>query len=1016
MTKWTQQQQDAINKTGSNIIVSAGAGSGKTAVLTERVITKIKNGTNINELLILTFTNNAAHEMKERIRNEISKIPQLKEQLDYIDSSYITTFDSYSMTLVKKYGYLLNLSKNINIIDSNICKNLTVKYLDEIFDELYEENNLDFLKLINDLTFKSDDLLKENIILVNETLNKLINKKEYLKNYIDNFYTNESINELKNRYIDLIKEEIDKVKEIYNNMSYLTDEKYYDKLTSSFDNLFSSKTYDEIITNIDINLPRLPNKSSDELKEAKEELNKYLDNIKKYTIYKNEAFMKDIINSTKVYVKVLINIINKLDKKMQDFKYENNVFEFNDIALLAIKIVKENESVKEEIKNSFKEIMLDEYQDTSDIQEELINLISNNNVYMVGDIKQSIYRFRNANPIIFKEKYDNYSNNIGGIKIDLLSNFRSREEVVNDINNIFNNLMTESLGGTDYIKSHQMIFGNKAYTQNKTNQNYNLEIFNYEINDSKYIKSEYEAFIIASDIKKKLQSKIKVYDKNIDSLRDITYRDFCILLDRGKDFDLYKKIFEYLEVPLNIINDEKITEDNDLLVIKNIIDLVVKIYKKEYDYKIKYDLYSIYRSFLFDYKDSDYFNNVIINNYYVDPVYKKCEYIASNLENMNNRELIETIIDTFDYYDRLIRIGNIKKNIVKLNYLLELADSLSNIGYSVIDFNDYFNEMINNKLDIKISFNNDTSNSVKLMNIHKSKGLEFPYCYYAGLDNKFNIQELKEQILFDKELGFILPFYDENNGIGNIFTKELYKNKYLDEDISERVRLFYVALTRAKEKMIIVTNDIHNSKSDNLNSFKSFLSRIITNIENSIVDIKVDNITKGYKNIKDININFESKNEVKLNVKEIKIENNILDKKHSSIIIDNIVTKEEHDLLETGTKIHNILEYTSFDTDNKYINNIKNKIPNLKEAKIYKELELYEVIDKNVYNGIIDLMIEYKNEIYIIDYKLKNIDKKEYINQLITYKKVIGSRTNKTIRTFLYSILDDELREIEIHI
>ena len=1010
MTSWTKEQKSAIDKSGNNIIVSAGAGSGKTAVLTERVITKIKKGINIKNLLILTFTNNAAHEMKDRIRKAISKDPSLKEQLDYIDSAYITTFDSYSMSLVKKYSYILGLPSSINIIDNNICSNLIIKFIDVIFNELYEEKDKDFLKLINDLTYKSSTVLKQNIINVNNSLNKLINKKEYLDNYIDKYYNDNNVNDIKNKYIKVIKNEIKQIKEIYNNIAYLTDEKYYNNLTKELNNLFNSNTYDEIMNSVNISLPRLPNNSNDELKNTKEELKKHIDNLIGYLIYKNEDHITQTIYSTKSYSNAIIKIINRLDIKIQKFKYDNNVFEFNDIALMAIKIVKDNDTIRDDIKNSFEEIMLDEYQDTSDIQEELINLISNNNVYMVGDIKQSIYKFRNANPIIFKDKYDKYTNNDGGIKIDLLNNFRSREEVIKGINKIFNNLMTDDFGGANYKESHQMIFGNKFYIENKNNQNYDLEILNYKINNRNFIKSEYEAFLIASDIKNKIDSNLKVFDKDLKSLRNITYKDFCILIDRGTDFNIFKRIFEYLKVPLNIINDEKITEDNDLLVIKNIIDLIVRIYNKQFDYKIKYDLYSIYRSFLFDYNDNDYFSNVIINNYLEDKVYKKCFYIASNLETMNNRTLLEKIIVEFDYYNRLIKIGNIKKNLLKLNYLLELADNLSSVGYTIIDFNNYFNEMLDNNLDIKISFSNDSLNSVKLMNIHKSKGLEFPYCYYAGLDNKFNTSELKEQILFDKEFGFILPFYDEEYGIGNICTKELYKNKYTNEDISERVRLFYVALTRAKEKIIIVTNDIYNSST--INSFKGFLSKIINIIDDKVIEIEVNNLTKDYKynyDIKNITTNGFNEN---LIVNEIKVNNIKLEKKKSSKIINELLTKDEHELLNVGTKIHSKLEYIDFNEGDKYISNLKDKLPDLSNSKIYKELEFYEVIDNKICNGIIDLMIEYDNEIYIIDYKLKDINKKEYVNQLNIYKKVISKRTNKIIKTFLYSILNNEIKEI----
>ena len=196
MTNWTSEQLSAIYEEGKNIIVSAGAGSGKTAVLTERVIAKLKSGVKIQNLLILTFTNAAAMEMKSRIRDSISKIDELKSQLEFIDSAYITTFDSFLMSIVKKYYYLLNISFNVNIIDSSICDNLRNKIIDDIFLDRYKNKDKYFCKLISDLTIKDDTLIKKSIIRLNDKIDKLINKDEYLDNYIDTHFNDDYIDKL----------------------------------------------------------------------------------------------------------------------------------------------------------------------------------------------------------------------------------------------------------------------------------------------------------------------------------------------------------------------------------------------------------------------------------------------------------------------------------------------------------------------------------------------------------------------------------------------------------------------------------------------------------------------------------------------------------------------------------------------------------------------------------------------------------------------------------------------------
>ena len=417
MPKFTLEQQQAIDLDNSSIIVSAGAGSGKTAVLSERVIRKLNDGVDINRLLILTFTKEAAKEMKGRIKSKIIK-NKLDRQLDLIDASHITTFDSYSLFIVSKYHYLLGISKDIKVIDSSIINIKKIELMEEIFNEYYELNDPLFNKLITDLCFKDDKVLMESIIKINNNLDLKIDKKEYLDSYLDTYYSSSSLENLKREFLELIHK---KINELSINLDYLktyADGSYYEKVIDVIMPLLSSTEFDDIKINCKINLPRL-SKSDDITKKYKKNISELLKEIERLCEYS-----KDSIISTKNYASIIIDIINKLDQRISVFKQKNNSYEFIDIAKMAINVVKNNEIVREELKNYYNEIMVDEYQDTSDLQETFINLISNNNVYMVGDIKQSIYRFRNANPYIFQDKYDNYANGNGGIKIDLLKKRR----------------------------------------------------------------------------------------------------------------------------------------------------------------------------------------------------------------------------------------------------------------------------------------------------------------------------------------------------------------------------------------------------------------------------------------------------------------------------------------------------------------------------------------------------------------------------------------------------------------
>lgn len=1033
---WTDEQWNAIYDKGHNIIVSAGAGSGKTAVLSERVIENLKSGMSIKEVLLLTFTKAASLEMKTRIRNKIKKNPSLSKELSLIDEAYITTFDSFALSIVKKYHYILNISPNVSIIDEPIIRIKKKEILTNIFDKYYENKNEKFLKLISDFCIKDDKEIFESILSIYSKIDLKYNKNEYLDNYINEYFNIDRINNDINDYEKLLMSKFEELDYLIEDMSYYIDSDYITNLRLSISNLMSSKTYDEIVSNLSVEIPRLPKGSTDEVKEKKELINDVIKNIKSLCTYKNREEIMSSILSTKDYKEVIIDILKDFDEYVMAYKYENDIYEFTDIANLAIKLVKENVSVKEELKSSFKEIMIDEYQDTNDLQEILINMISNNNVYMVGDIKQSIYRFRNANPDIFKEKYNKYSNHIGGEKIDLNKNFRSREEVLNNINLLFNKVMDESIGGADYIKSHQMIFGNKSYiNKGKTIQNYDFELYSYIYDKkSEYSKEEIEAFIIAKDILSKVKGNYQIFDKDTSVLRNAEYSDFVILMDRTTNFDLYKKIFLYLGIPLELYKDETMNEDTDIIVLNNLIKFTIKLDTGVYDKELEYLFTSVMRSFLCESTDEAIFdtikNKTILDSNLANKVRK------IKLNNKSSYEIINDLINEFDFYNKLITIGNESASSVKLNSILSNAKTTSSIGYDINSFSEYLDNVIKEKIDIKYTIHSGVSNSVKIMTIHKSKGLEFPICYFSGLYKPFNISDIKEKFTYSNKYGIITPYFDE--GVAETIYKHLLKNDYLKEEISEKIRLFYVALTRAKEKMILVMpyEEIVNGKESDLVSnvvrskYKSLLDIVSSTLVSltkyvTVIDYNKSGITKDYSLLikKDFKSGIEKSTEV-LNVNELLVENETLIDKHYSKENNKLITSDVKKNMKFGKYVHEVLEY--FDLKKKdysYIKDefIKNKIisfsnlpifDNVNEANIFHEYEFIYTLNNTKYHGVIDLMLEYPSHIDIIDYKLSDVTDINYISQLNGYKEYISSITKKPVNVYLYSIINEKISSL----
>ncbi len=1033
---WTDEQWNAIYDKGHNIIVSAGAGSGKTAVLSERVIENLKSGMSIKEVLLLTFTKAASLEMKTRIRNKIKKNPSLSKELSLIDEAYITTFDSFALSIVKKYHYILNISPNVSIIDGSLIRIKKKEILTNIFDKYYENRNEKFLKLISDFCIKDDKEIFESILSIYSKIDLKYNKNEYLDNYINEYFNIDRINNDIKDYEKLLMSKFEELDYLIEDMSYYIDSDYITNLRLSVSNLISSKTYDEIVSNLSVEIPRLPKGSTDEVKEKKELINDVIKNIKSLCTYKNREEIMSSILSTKDYKEVIIDILKDFDKYVMSYKYENDIYEFTDIANLAIKLVKENVSVKEGLKSSFKEIMIDEYQDTNDLQEILINMISDNNVYMVGDIKQSIYRFRNANPDIFKEKYNKYSNHIGGEKIDLNKNFRSREEVLNNINLLFNKVMDESIGGADYIKSHQMIFGNKSYIKKgKTLQNYDFELYSYMYDKkSEYSKEEIEAFIIAKDILSKVKGNYQIFDKDTSVLRNAEYSDFVILMDRTTNFDLYKKIFLYLGIPLELYKDETMNEDTDIIVLNNLIKFTIKLDTGVYDKELEYLFTSIMRSFLCESIDEKIFDTIKNKTILTSPLANKVRKIKLN--NKSSYEIINDLINEFDFYNKLITIGNESASSVKLNSILSNAKTTSSIGYDINSFSEYLDNVIKEKIDIKYTIHSGVSNSVKIMTIHKSKGLEFPICYFSGLYKPFNISDIKEKFTYSNKYGIITPYFDE--GVAETIYKHLLKNDYLKEEISEKIRLFYVALTRAKEKMILVMpyEEIVNGKESDLVSnvvrskYKSLLDIVSSTLVSltkyvTVIDYNKSGITKDYSLLikKDFKSGIEKSTEV-LNVNELLVENETLIDKHYSKENNKLITSDVKKNMKFGKYVHEVLEY--FDLKKKdysYIKDefIKNKIisfsnlpifDNVNDANIFHEYEFIYTLNNTKYHGVIDLMLEYPSHIDIIDYKLSDVTDINYISQLNGYKEYISSITKKPVNVYLYSIINEKISSL----
>ena len=389
-------------------------------------------------------------------------------------------------------------------------------------------------------------------------------------------------------------------------------------------------------------------------------------------------------------------------------------------------------------------------------------------------------------------------------------------------------------------------------------------------------------------------------------------------------------------------------------------------------------------------------------------------------------------------YEKLIKVGNMDASIIRISKLFDIAANLSSLGYDIYTFSNYLNELLATDYDMKYSATSTGSNSVKIMTIHKSKGLEYHVCYYSGLYKGFNISDLKDRFLFDNKYGIITPYFKE--GINESFIKHIVRYHYLEEEVSEKIRLFYVALTRAKETMILLTpkieeeiNDLDENNTIDITirrKYRSF-SDIMNSVKHNLIkyykDINKDeiNLSKQYLyNNKSLN-KLETSSTEEFEVVPIKVEETpTITQEHFSKNTHELITKEISKNMKFGLKVHETLEYLDFKNPNLDLiddNFIKGKIEkflshpllsNLENANIYKEYEFIYNDDKAEYHGIIDLMIEYEDKIDIIDYKLNNIKDENYLKQLNGYKDYISKISNKEINIYLYSVIGETIEKL----
>lgn len=847
----------SINK---DVLISAAAGSGKTKTLSTKVFEIINNKEiKPSELLVLTFTKNAAHEMKNRIIKTFIDNKQL-DLANEMKSCHIQTFDSFSLELVKKYSGRLNIADTISIVQEDIIKLKRYSLLDEILDEYYNNDFSRITKMLKKFNSKDDRSTKDVIVDLSIKLDKLPTSKrlEFINGYEMKYLSVDKFNEFMDKYINHYKDEMKKhILKVF--INYKTDFMYEStKSTLSLETIDKMKEYLEHIDNFNLDYKNLvfddeavsnlymlylevlkmnpkdfiefafKAEDYDEFKNMpKKPLDKKVfkqlmklfvkDSARGKIIFDNLKSLRDFDSLYEEYydfkddISLLLEIVEEIDKKLTDYKKISGSFTYNDISKFTYKLLTDKEyfDIQDALRKEYKYIMVDEYQDSNDYQESLINSLlqlsetgSRSHLFCVGDVKQSIYAFRNSKVELFRNRQALYSNNDSNTEvIDMNYNYRSGEGLINDINYLFESYMRIDNGNINYASDTEKLHYDKLKNvYSKKYGNFRVERL-LNIFESNKIN---EAKAIVSDIKNKIENHYQVYDKK-DGIRDCKYSDFCIITRTKKGFNMYQKLFYENNIPLNLKVSDVITEIDPIIVLQSIFTLIEGLMNNTENLDIKHLFASLARSYIYQYSDGKLHNILLDSNkIYSDKIYLDVkQFINDNINNSFDIIYLNAI-NYFGIISKAHLIGDLTDLVNKIESLFSLVLSQKHNGEGLKEFVELFKVISKNKIDISGETNINNENAVDMMTIHASKGLERKIVYLPSSYNNPGSSVDRADYIFSKEFGIILHNYLSENS--STILHEFYGTilKEDKEDTDEYVRLLYVAFTRAENTCIIV--------------------------------------------------------------------------------------------------------------------------------------------------------------------------------------------------------------------
>ena len=943
--KFTPEQQRVIELHNSNILVSAAAGSGKTAVLVERIIRMICDGehpVDIDRLLIVTFTNAAAAEMRERIAAGITARLEadpgnehIQKQSALLHNAQITTIDSFSLFLIRNHFNEIGLDPDFRVADEGEIKLLQQEVLAQLLEDAYAGNFVPEEALTSREGYGNEgtvpqmealeqfhacveyfcpggreSVLEQHILNLSRYAGSFPWPAEWLEERKNDYAAGDMealvrsdygiyLTERVNRVLQGCTEKLREVKKLCE----LPDGPYmYGELTEAeieqLERLTSCKDLKEQAAKVPaVTFARLPSKKDDSVDPAKRELAKAIRNSVKDTLSAlSESYFKTPLElaveqgkACREPLRILLDLVLEFDRRLLAAKRERHLIDFSDMEHYALQILLKREKVEEsggtgtdrtetkyrivpsdvamEYRQYFQEILIDEYQDSNLVQEYLLSAISGEeegryNRFMVGDVKQSIYKFRLARPELFLEKYDTYQETGDLCRIDLAKNFRSRIQVVDAVNDVFSRIMSREIGGiayddkaalypgATYPAAEDPAYGSEALLVRKPEKGEREESGTGEQHaEGAGVLVDYdnvrqlEALAIAARIKQ-LKGSLKVMEKSTGELRPVRYSDMVILLRTTSGWDEeFKKILEQQGIPVYITSK---TGYFGALEVQELLQFLRVLDNPRQDIPLFGVMQSVFGGFTQEEIAQirsggeghsrkrmtlyEALKEVAQSSRTVEEgeetsagesageeteLSQKADTFLQRIDHYRNltpytsiRDLLQRILDDYDYLNYVTALPTGSKRRANVEMLLTKASAFEKTSYfGLFHFIRYMEQLEKYDVDYgEADTLDENADVVRIMSIHKSKGLEFPVVFVSGLSKRFNMQDANQSLIVDMDLGVAVDYVDSVRRIKNkTLRRAVLSAKMKEDNLAEELRVLYVALTRAREKLILTS-------------------------------------------------------------------------------------------------------------------------------------------------------------------------------------------------------------------